>query len=299
MNHCSLCDRSNNFGWCHCNLPLRGSPCPKAQVCALQQLKAAKAKHRPGLLWIEHLSSQTYSRSCWPWNFCLYLLCFYVQCLMVAHRSRTERNLSPRIFHCCCALLFHIHRIARQCQQWLWFGTLTVTSAHCHWLALVYIFLKCFVFQSHFDLSGVWLIFSFSRPPAPLETTTFPLFPAIPSTACEQSWSLMLCRWSLVWYDCAETLFAFQRQFLFGLCAAEGATVRETGNTLHELCHCHSRAVCLDPNSPLLSHVWRWRKDIRIMIYFPVSKAAQKILFLVLWSLNVWSWSVSVTGAET
>lgn len=111
-------------------------------------------------------------------------------------------------------------------------------------------FPEVFVFQGYFDLSGVWLIFSFSRPPAPLETITFLLFPAMPSTVCAQSWHLMLCRYSLVQYDCAETLLAFQRQFLFGFFVAEGETLRETGSTLHELCHCHSRAMCLPSQSP-------------------------------------------------
>lgn len=137
-------------------------------------------------------------------------------------------------------------------------------------------FPQVFVFQGYFDLSSVWLIFSFSRPPAPLETITFPLFPAMPSTVCAQSWHLM-CRYSLVWYDSAETLFAFQRQFLFGFCAAEGVTVRETGNTLHKLCHCHSRAMCLSPTpftfkceggTPKLSFIFQLAKLCRFCSLF-------------------------------
>lgn len=63
---------------------------------------------------------------------------------MVTHRCRTEENLSPWIFHCCCVLSFHIlllsftdaDRITEQRQQWLWFGKLTLMSAYFHCLVL-------------------------------------------------------------------------------------------------------------------------------------------------------------------
>lgn len=165
---------------------------------------------------------------------------------MVTRRSRTERNLSPWIFHCCCVLSFHIlslsftnaNRIVEQCQQWLWFGKLTLMSAYCHCLGFL-IFLKC-LFFGVILISVVWLIFSFYRPPTPLENTTFPLFPPVPSDVYEWSWHLILYGYSFVWYDGTESLFAFQRRFPFRfsgspVCDAERATVKESACVLHEL----------------------------------------------------------------
>lgn len=150
-------------------------------------------------------------------------------------------------------------------------------------------FPEVFVFQGYFDLSGVWLIFTFSRPPAPLETITFLLFPAMPSTVCAQSWHLMLCRYSLVWYDCAETLCFSKTVSVRVFCCRRSDS---QGDREHP-----PRALPLSQQSnvppiPVPLHFQTWRRDTRIMVYFPGSKAVQ-ILFLFQWSL-----SVLVTGTE-
>lgn len=87
-------------------------------------------------------------------------------------------------------------------------------------------FPEVFVFQGYFDLSSVWLIFSFSRPPAPLETITFPLFPAIPSTICAKAgiWCCVGRAWpdmtlqklSLLFKDNFCLGFVLQKEWLSG-----------------------------------------------------------------------------------
>lgn len=155
-------------------------------------------------------------------------------------------------------------------------------------------FPEVFVFQGYFDLSSVWLIFSFSRPPAPLETITFSLFPAIPSTVCAQSWYLMLCRYSLAWYDCRNSLL-FKDNFCLGfvlqkeewLSGRQGTPSTSSVTVTTEQCISH-------PYPPSNVNFQMWRRDtFRNSVYFPASNAVQ-ILFLVLWSLNIWSWSVLV-----
>ena len=162
---------------------------------------------------------------------------------MITHRSRAEQNLSPWIFHCCCVLSFptlllsfmDANRTVEQRQQWLWFWKLTIMSTYCHCCLLLFIFLKCL-------FSRVILIsVTCYRPPAPLESTTFPLFHLpIPSDVCERGKHLISCRYGFVWYDSAESLFAFQRKFPFRfsvgpVCAMERATVEESAHALHEL----------------------------------------------------------------